>query len=626
MSNKIHDILKLTKSTLPEASQSPIDIIELGNGYVLVHTHTQAPNVTERAEGHSGIDYFEVRHPASEQVLASLTGMAGGKEPVVKVGIILPDYKAPGMSKNIHEAMVKKYGSCSEDLLSFLKTSWGDNEESPSISASDKTGSWTKVHEVLDSLSSLKKSMMVKINGHRGWHKVNDVQDTKLPADHPHGGNIYHVIHSKTNENIAVHQTDLADLAHESELKEVSYKRKTKKSIEHKPEPIQSGSLVKAVDWFLSSKKLEKGVNRRLFPFNPRAESQESRAVTENWVSGPGGTESRDAVPQMSGNAKNRALHNLHGKTTSRKNESGEVEYLMHRGLSPTEFVAHHRGDHHETRAKTSWTPDISTASSFAETYGEGEKPGHLVSAWIPASQIHNIPKQLIGEAFGEEEAIVAPGKYRYPSDQETVSNIHSTSGYSDNSVGIKQRKANKQLRDNSAEYFQGQMHKNIPLKKFAAGAPGLSNAGLTGIAAVSKTQPVELMKASDERTQRLMAIGSETQIGIDALTGKKAYLLYRGMEQDEYKQTVEPDNRVSANKQSTWTPYPDVAMEFNPGGFLVGAWIAEENLVLQSVAPNEQLDPETNKISLYKVIVKPHESIVLSSAQTKMILEQLKG
>jgi len=395
MSDKINDILTLMKSIPPEAAETPMDIIEIGNGYVLVHTHTNAASVSERSEGYTGIDFFEVRHPASEQVLASLTGMSGGEDVIIKVGLILPDFKAPGMSKNIHEAMVKRYGKCSDDLLSFLQTSWGDAVETPSVSPSDKTGDWTRIHELLNSFASLKKSMMVKVNGHRGWHKVNDIQDTKLPADHKHGGNVYHITHSKTNENMAVHQSDLADLAHESELKDVSYKK----------------------------------------------------------------------------------------------------------------------------RSKT--------------------------------------------------------------------------------------------------------------LEKFAAGAPGLTNAGATGMGAISKTpvkSVIDLSKTTDERDQKLMGLGSETQIGSDAFTGKRAFLLYRGMEKDEYKQTVEPDNRVMANQQSTWTPYPDVAMEFSPTGFLVGAWISEENLILQDLAPSEQLDLETNKMSLYKVIVRPHQSTVLSSAQTKMIIEQMKG
>lgn len=421
MSNKIEDILNLAKSTL-QTEQTPLEIIDLGNGYLLVHTHSQAPDVSDRAQSMGAVDYYEVKHSASEHVLAALTGMGAGEgQPaIIKVGVILPDHKAPGMAKNVFEALTKKYGKCSEDALSFLKTSWGDSEEAPSIEPSDKVGAWKKIHEVLDIFGSLKKSeddktQMVKINGMTGWHQLVDIKDSGKPA-HEGGGNHYTFIHNKTNEPTTVHQDSVLDLAFAHELKKISYHRR---------------------------------------PFVKKA-------------------------------VKN---------------------------------------------------------------------PDH--------TRVLGVLKSL---------------------------------------------------------------------KKSAAGFPGLQNAGLVGTAAISKDSLSEdmidgsmLNKTNEDREAKLASLGSETQIGIDPDSGKKAFLLFRGMEKDEYESTVEPNVRVSAEHQATWTPYPDIAMKFSPTGYLVGAWIAEDHLIMQATPPGKQLDPETNRISLYKVIVKPHASQVLNTDQTKMIIKQMQ-
>lgn len=429
MSRKIKDIISLAKSTLPK-EQTPLEIIELGNGYLLVHTHSQAPGVSDRAQSMGAVDYYEVKHSASEHVLASLTGMAAGEEQpaVIKIGVILPDHKAPGMAKNVFEAMNKKYGNCPEDALSFLKTSWGDSEEAPSISKEDKVGSWSKVHDVLNMFGSLKKSMMVKVRGHKGWHELKDIVDSKIPTHQPGGGNHYTFIHNKTQEPVTVHQGEVEDAAHDSDLTNISYKRKFKKT-------VSKGSVT-------------------------------------------------------------------------------------------------------------------------------AQRP---------------VPLEAVEK------------------------NIHSVLN---------------------------------SLKKSAAGFPGLQGAGATGVAAISKTPVSTKMidstllakDAESERESKLALLGSQTQIGTDGMTGKRAFLVFRGMEKDEYLSTVEPEMSVESQTQSTWTPYPDVAMKFSPSGFLVGAWVSEENIILQATPPGEQIDPETHQVSLFKVVVRPHTSQVLSTDQTKMIIKQMES
>jgi hypothetical protein len=406
MTNKIKDILNFRKS-IPQSDGEPIETIELGNGYVLVHTHIEVPDVSERALGYTGVDFYEVRHPSYDHIIAGLTGMSGKDiEPVIKVGVIQDEHKALGMSKNVFDALTQKYGTLPKEAGSFLRTAWGDPEESPSISASDKIGSWEKISEIIDTFKALRKSdqddktQMVKVNGHTGWHKLLDIKDSGTPSEKG-GGNHYTFLHNKTQEAVAVHQNEVTDMAFAHELKKVSYHRR------------------------------------------PGAKS----------------------------------------------------------------------------------------------------------------------------------------------------------------------------------------------LQKFAAGAPGLINAGATGTAAISKI-PVDkkvvdgsmLNKASDEKESKLMSLSGQTQVGVDPYSGKRAFLLFRGMKKDEFASTVQQDSHVDAKNQAVWSPYPDIAMDFSPDGYLVGAWVSEDNLILQALSPDKQFDPEHQHMSLYKVMVKPHVSQVLSSEQTKIIIKQING
>ena len=323
----ISDILNhhttLLEKSIPDAPGLPLESIDLGNGYLLIHTHSEVPDVTFRGLGYGSVDYFELKHPVSEMILAALTGMSGTDKPaVIKVGIIQQEHKAPGMAKNISEAMIQRYGTIEDNVLSFLETVWGDNEAAPSISPDDKVGSWAKIGSVLDSVKLLKKS-----------------------------------------------------------------------------------------------EDLNKGVARRLMPFNPRKDVGEfERQDMKDWQSGEAQNDIRDSSEAISGNARKRALHQLHGWAETRKHPvTGEREFLLHRGVSAEERDFTNTGKSYQSHRAASWSPDVQVGLQFAGEYQNKDKSKNMASAWIPESKIKHIPGAIQpSEYSGEREVITHPGEFEY--------------------------------------------------------------------------------------------------------------------------------------------------------------------------------------------------------------------
>lgn len=178
---------------------------------------------------------------------------------------------------------------------------------------------------------------------------------------------------------------------------------------------------------------LAKGAMRRLAPYDPTKVNETERYKAAGWMT----EQDRDArhslkdLGEIAPNAKIRALHQLSGKTQVRINpHTKEREFLLHRGAGRIESALVNRDKAHN--ALTSWTPKKSLATSFAHDYQdinepdflarEGQRLGveptehsHLMSAWIPESMIHHVPRMIEpreanDESYSnEQEVIVKP-------------------------------------------------------------------------------------------------------------------------------------------------------------------------------------------------------------------------
>ena len=179
---------------------------------------------------------------------------------------------------------------------------------------------------------------------------------------------------------------------------------------------FDEGGMVKYVspdhDEMEQQRGLKKGVNQRLFPFDPTKVSPTEQQAVNAWQQfhHNEGVSRRD-IPLMSPEALGRALNRLHGLTQTRRGANGEREFLLHRGMSRDE-ISTDMGKIF-SHSRTSWTPYHDVARGFAMDYG-----GKTVSAWIPESKIRSVPNQL-GDVMvngkgrngmrGEGEVIVDP-------------------------------------------------------------------------------------------------------------------------------------------------------------------------------------------------------------------------
>lgn len=202
-------------------------------------------------------------------------------------------------------------------------------------------------------------------------------------------------------------QTGLKD------LKELGY--------DLKPIPAQRiyRSKSKKQVLFLPARTLHKGVNQRLWPFDPGEDVPPQTVETvKRWQHG-GEPRERQVLGKwnaMPATGLNRALHRLHGLTQVRRNpQTGGREFLLHRGMSHEEHDASvdpkkmtiGNGE------ASSWTPHFDVADRFGYS-GYGVNSGNkTVSAWIPEKKISMVPNQVHNggdeEFRNEHEVIVAP-------------------------------------------------------------------------------------------------------------------------------------------------------------------------------------------------------------------------
>ncbi len=192
---------------------------------------------------------------------------------------------------------------------------------------------------------------------------------------------------------------------------------------------------------------LEKGSRQRQMPFNPtKALSEPEKASIANWQHGaltgekdvfgnPVKDQSakyREEIPYMAPEVRKRALHKLTAKTKSRKNpETGDLEFLLHRGMSGKEKKKVVFADEVSHPVRSSWTSDYDLAHHFAtEAYGYSRGP---VSAWIPAKHIVSIPNQYGNTPdthLATSHPELAPkkiGKNHFNNEHEVILDPHSS-------------------------------------------------------------------------------------------------------------------------------------------------------------------------------------------------------
>lgn len=156
-----------------------------------------------------------------------------------------------------------------------------------------------------------------------------------------------------------------------------------------------------------ASEELDKGVNQRLFPFNPRKDVSEEAAsdagiwqrthhslseLDSSYDDHEFHQQHRENIPRFEGAIRHRMLNKLSSATLVRKNpESGKREFLLYRGASPSEMRSARDKHYVQHESPSSWTPHRSQAESFASTYSneENKKP---LAAWISESDIHAAP------------------------------------------------------------------------------------------------------------------------------------------------------------------------------------------------------------------------------------------
>lgn len=164
---------------------------------------------------------------------------------------------------------------------------------------------------------------------------------------------------------------------------------------------------------------LAKGSLQRKYPFDPNKDvAYEDASKIAYWQEGDGDREAVPSIARIDQNARFRALNKLHSRTEVRRHpKTGERMFLLHRGVSNAEHIP-------SSTQRSSWTPHKEIAETFTV-----DDAGKVFSAWIPESQIHNVPTQLgslsSGDSDGknyfadEHEVIVKPHDFLYAKKQK---------------------------------------------------------------------------------------------------------------------------------------------------------------------------------------------------------------
>lgn len=314
---------------------------------------------------------------------------------------------------------------------------------------------------------------------------------------------------------------------------------------------------------------LEKGVMRRIAPFNPKQVDPLHQERVGRWTNAgydvPHEDEDRQMIPRLEGNARARALHKLTGMTQSRRNpQTGEREFLLHRGMREEEHGKHVKGTAATYPKVTTWSASQDVAHQFGSEANwptrEGEhKPNlHLVSAWVPESKVHHLP-MMLGRLGGELEDH-GPGKFQRREEHEVLTSpgqfaVHSVSpiepgpGHEDDyqprpfKKGVAQRKfpfKPQELRPADRREVEGWVSGDLASAPSRDNLPGMSESAFN---------------------RAVMRLGKRTKFRRNPKSGDVEALLHRGVGPLELTETRH--SPLHARQRTSWTPNYNKARNF---------------------------------------------------------------
>jgi hypothetical protein len=186
---------------------------------------------------------------------------------------------------------------------------------------------------------------------------------------------------------------------------------------------------MKRFQTYESLKKAEDLRKKRKESFDPAKLPEAHREAVGKWAQAGYDDNHHDStrqqIPEMTGPMRARGLQKLHAHTETRRNPtSGEREFLLHRGMREEEHGAHVSGSAISYPGINSWSAKHSVAENFGRESDwptkDGYKPeNQLVSAWIPESKIHHVPK-MVGQLGGDFKRL-GRGEFQRDSEWEVL-------------------------------------------------------------------------------------------------------------------------------------------------------------------------------------------------------------
>ena len=184
-------------------------------------------------------------------------------------------------------------------------------------------------------------------------------------------------------------------------------------------------------DWTHSSERplgkseLQKGSLQRRTPFNPLRDQPQAPQLNliHDWQGGGYGSRlSREHIKRDEGVARDRFLHKLSARTSSRHSKDGGREFLLHRGMTGPillpQGIDHNKYVSYDENS--SWTPDHEVAKRFAYNTNT-QQPDSLESAWIHENNILTMPNQYGNVPSGT----ATRGKNAFNTEHEVIVKPH---------------------------------------------------------------------------------------------------------------------------------------------------------------------------------------------------------
>jgi hypothetical protein len=160
------------------------------------------------------------------------------------------------------------------------------------------------------------------------------------------------------------------------------------------------------------SEYMAKGAAARMYGTPPKS-TKEDKWKASAWVE-DGITDFRSTVPPLQDpGLRLRALNKLSRLTSTRRNpDTGEREFLLHRGMSDGEFNRNVKNNFFHSDQHSSWTPAYNIAKQFSKNY-----IGGVVSAWINERHIHSVPyaQDLASPEFAHEKEVIVRSYGHHP-------------------------------------------------------------------------------------------------------------------------------------------------------------------------------------------------------------------